>query len=71
MPKFFRDNGVTTDEVIDYVGDLREKNEKIAKQSRNIEKQQREQWNKTALKCPDCNTIMILLIIRLKKWVKV
>lgn len=51
-----RDNGVTADEVIDYIEGIKEgiraKQEKQSKE--------RDRWNEVALKCPDCKIAMIL-----------
>ena len=51
-----RDNGVTTDEVIEHIEDLKKNiQEKQKKQNK-----ERDRWNEVALKCPDCKIAMQL-----------
>lgn len=52
-----RDNNVTTDELIHYLKGVKKK---LADEAMSQAKKAQEQWNKIALKCPECATPMFL-----------
>lgn len=58
--KHLEKNNVSIKDFIEYIAELKIKEAENREHNKKIAKKHKEQWQKIALKCPECNTTMNL-----------